>query len=180
MFGRDACGSDKKIHIIFRYNGNNLLWKKKPTSPSDRLTHIFTLILKSDNTYSFLLDGEVKESGKLEEDWDFLPAKEIADPEDVKPEDWVNEAKIADPEDVKPEGWDDAPKFITDPEAKKPEDWNEEEDGEYEAPTIPNPEYKGEWAAKMIPNPALILSNYFFLFEVTLQNVQLLINTLIY
>jgi calreticulin len=29
------------------------------------------------------------------------------------------------------------------------EDWDDEDDGEWEAPTIPNPEYKGEWKAKM-------------------------------
>lgn len=29
------------------------------------------------------------------------------------------------------------------------EDWDDEDDGEWEAPTIPNPEYKGEWKPKM-------------------------------
>ncbi|CAN6724537.1 unnamed protein product [Malus baccata var. baccata] len=45
------------------------------------------------------------------------------------------------------------PKKIKDPEAKKPEDWDDEEDGEWTAPTIPNPEYKGEWKPKKIKNP---------------------------
>ncbi|XP_012833814.1 PREDICTED: calreticulin-like isoform X2 [Erythranthe guttata] len=45
------------------------------------------------------------------------------------------------------------PKQIKDPEAKKPEDWDDEEDGEWTAPTIPNPEYKGPWKAKKIKNP---------------------------
>ncbi|XP_024189820.1 calreticulin isoform X2 [Rosa chinensis] len=45
------------------------------------------------------------------------------------------------------------PKKIKDPEAKKPEDWDDEEDGEWTAPTIPNPEYKGEWSPKKIKNP---------------------------
>lgn len=31
----------------------------------------------------------------------------------------------------------------------QPEDWDEEEDGEWTAPTIPNPEYKGPWKAKV-------------------------------
>merc|ERR1719162_2509820 len=34
-----------------------------------------------------------------------------------------------------------------------PEDWDEEDDGEWEAPTIPNPEYKGTWRPKKIDNP---------------------------
>ncbi|KAL9234954.1 hypothetical protein vseg_009764 [Gypsophila vaccaria] len=52
------------------------------------------------------------------------------------------------------EHWDLLPpKKIKDPEAKKPEDWDDEEDGEWTAPTIPNPEYKGPWKAKKIKNP---------------------------
>lgn len=31
----------------------------------------------------------------------------------------------------------------------QPEDWDDEEDGEWTAPTIPNPEYKGPWKAKV-------------------------------
>ena len=31
----------------------------------------------------------------------------------------------------------------------QPEDWDDEEDGEWTAPTIPNPEYKGEWKPKV-------------------------------
>jgi hypothetical protein len=31
----------------------------------------------------------------------------------------------------------------------QPEDWDDEEDGEWKAPTIPNPEYKGPWKAKV-------------------------------
>lgn len=43
------------------------------------------------------------QSGDLESDWDFLPPKQIKDPEAKKPEDWVDEAKIDDPEDKMPE-----------------------------------------------------------------------------
>eukprot|EP00999_Lentomonas_sp_LEN2_P002656 NODE_532_length_1389_cov_135.275753_g497_i0.p1 GENE.NODE_532_length_1389_cov_135.275753_g497_i0~~NODE_532_length_1389_cov_135.275753_g497_i0.p1 ORF type:complete len:383 (-),score=153.48 NODE_532_length_1389_cov_135.275753_g497_i0:171-1319(-) len=154
MFGPDICGATKKIHLIFHYNGKNLLWKKEPRCESDELTHFYTVIVNSDNTYEVLVDNEKKESGSLEEDWDFLEPKEIDDPEDKKPEDWVDEAEIVDPEDKKPEDWDDEPEQIKDPDASKPEDWDEEEDGEWEAPMIPNPKFKGEWKPKMIPNPA--------------------------
>lgn len=34
----------------------------------------------------------------------------------------------------------------------QPEDWDDEEDGEWTAPTIPNPEYKGPWKAKVCGN----------------------------
>lgn len=104
--------------------------------------------------YKLYIDQELKESGSLEEDWSFLPSKEIDDPEDRKPADWVDEAEIADPEDKKPEDWDSEPEQIPDPDAKKPEDWDDAEDGEWETPMIPNPKYKGEWRAKRIPNPA--------------------------
>merc|ERR1711862_778953 len=58
------------------------------------------------------------------------------DPDDKKPDDWVEEKRILDPE------------------AKKPDDWDDEEDGEWEAPMKDNPAYKGEWTVKRISNPA--------------------------
>jgi hypothetical protein len=45
--------------------------------------------------YEILIDGEEKKSGSLFEDFEpsFNPAKEIDDPEDKKPEDWVDTQK---------------------------------------------------------------------------------------
>jgi len=154
MFGPDICGYTKKIHFIINYDGKNVLWKKEPRAESDEKTHFYTLVLNSDNTYEVLVDNEKKESGKLEDDWELLKAKVIDDPSDKKPSDWVDEAEIVDPEDKKPEDWDHEPATIQDPEATKPDDWDEEEDGTWEAPTIPNPKHKGEWKAKRIANPA--------------------------
>ncbi|KAH8617598.1 putative Calreticulin family [Trypanosoma vivax] len=154
MFGPDRCGYNNKVHVILHYNGTNHEWKKSPRYPEDKLTHVYTLHIASNNTYAFYLDGELKESGALEDDWDILPSKEISDPEDKKPSDWVDDVTIADPEDKKPDDWDKEPESIVDPDAKKPEDWSEEEDGKWEAPTIPNPAYKGPWKPRMIPNPA--------------------------
>jgi len=65
----------------------------------------------------------------------------------------VDAKKVPDPEDVKPEGYDDIPAKIPDPDATKPEDWEDEDDGEWEPPSIDNPEYKGPFKAKMIDNP---------------------------
>jgi len=157
MFGPDICGySTKKVHVIFHYpkKDENLQLKKEITAETDQLTHVYTLIVRPDNTYEVRIDGEKKQSGSLVDDFDFLPPKTIKDPEQSKPSDWVDEALIDDPKDQKPAGYDDIPKQIADPEAEKPDDWDDEADGEWDAPQIPNPEYKGDWKPKRIPNPA--------------------------
>jgi calreticulin len=154
MFGPDICGATKRTHVILTYKGKNYLIKKEVRCESDQFTHLYTLTINPDNTYEVLIDGESVAKGSIAEDWDILPPKEIKDPAQSKPVDWVDAKKIADPEDVKPAGWDDIPKEIPDPSATKPEDWDEELDGEWERPTIDNPEYKGEWQPKLIDNPA--------------------------
>merc|ERR1712038_2015454 len=154
MFGPDICGySTKKVHVIFNYKGKNHLIKEDIKCKDDEFTHVYTLLVKSDNTYEVYIDGTSAKAGSLEEHWDMLPAKKIKDPEASKPEDWVNEKEIDDPEDSKPDGWDDEPEYIADPDAEKPEDWDDEMDGEWEAPMINNPEFKGEWKPKQIDNP---------------------------
>merc|ERR1719248_199179 len=157
MFGPDLCGYDvSHIHAIFNHKGENLLKTEKISleySDKNEYTHLYTLHVKPDGTYEVFFDLESKASGKLVDDWDF-PKPMIDDPEDKKPEDWVDETEIDDPEDKKPEGWDDIPAQIPDPDATKPEDWDDEDDGEWEPPLIDNPDFKGEWVAKKIPNPA--------------------------
>nr|AFJ24760.1 calreticulin-1 [Schmidtea mediterranea] len=153
MFGPDICGiGTKKVHVIFNYNGKNHLIKKDIPCKDDEFSHLYTLILKSDNTYEVLIDLEKVESGNFEDDWDFLQPKKINDPNAQKPADWVDEPKMPDENDKKPEDWD-KPKTIPDPKAKKPEDWDDEMDGEWEAPKIDNPEYRGDWKPKEIDNP---------------------------
>merc|ERR1711988_600709 len=155
MFGPDICGSStKKTHVIFNYKEKNLDKKKEVRAESDTLSHLYTLIVKPDNTYEVQIDMNKVDSGSLTDGWDFLEPKQIRDPEEKKPADWVDEAEIDDPEDKKPEGYDDIPAKIADPKAKKPDDWDDESDGAWEAPQIDNPEYKGEWKAKRIKNPA--------------------------
>jgi hypothetical protein len=55
-------------------------------------------MLSPDNTYEVLVNDESVKSGSLLEDFDppVNPAKDIFDPEDLKPADWVDEAKIVD------------------------------------------------------------------------------------
>ncbi|XP_064386602.1 calreticulin-like [Halichondria panicea] len=153
MFGPDICGpGTKKVHVIFNYKGKNLLIKNDIRCKDDEFTHLYTLIVRSDNSYMVKIDNKKEKEGTLEEDWDFLPTKTIPDPEAKKPEDWDDRAKIDDPEDSKPEDWVET-EYVSDPDAEKPEDWDDDMDGEWEPPMIPNPEYKGEWSPKLIDNP---------------------------
>merc|ERR1711920_345713 len=138
MFGPDKCGYTKRTHLIFSYKGKNVL-KKSDLSykqEGEGTSHLYRLIVKPDNTVRVEIDEEKIYEGSLKEDWEMLKPKEISDPADKKPADWVEEKRIVDSE------------------AKKPDDWDDEEDGEWEAPMIDNPEYKGEWHVKRISNPA--------------------------
>jgi len=167
MFGPDLTCPGTKVHFIFRHrNPKTGEFEEKhltePPRPSiAKLTNLYTLIVNPDNTFEILINGESSKNGSLLEDFDppVNPSKEIDDPEDKKPEDWVEQAKIPDPdaqkpadwdedapyeivdEDaVKPDGWlDDESLTIPDPDATKPEEWDDEEDGEWIAPTVANP-----------------------------------------
>ncbi|XP_010942328.1 calnexin homolog [Elaeis guineensis] len=189
MFGPDKCGSTNKVHFIFKHKNpksgqfveHHL--KFPPSVPSDKLSHVYTAILKPDNELRILIDGEEKKKANWLAADDFEPAlvppQTIPDPDDKKPEDWDERPKIPDPDAVKPDDWDedappeiededavkpegwldDEPEEIDDPEAAKPEDWDDEEDGEWEAPKIDNPKCEaapgcGEWKRPMKKNPA--------------------------
>jgi calreticulin len=156
MFGPDICGGTRRTHAIVNHKGKNHLIKDTVTVKSDEKSHLYTFVINADQTYDILIDNVSVKSGKLEEDWDFLPPKEINDPSVSKPADWVDARMIDDPEDVKPEGYDDIPQNVVDPDAEQPEDWDTELDGEWEAPVISNPEYKGPWRVKRIENPDYI------------------------
>jgi len=153
MFGPDQCGHTKRIHAILSHAGKNHLVQPDIDLSLDQFTHVYTMILKADNTVEVLVDGESKFSGAIDDKWDILPPKKINDPAQSKPADWEDNPQIDDPEDKKPEGWDAIPETVVDPDAKKPDDWDSELDGEWEAPTIPNPDFKGPWRAKRIENP---------------------------
>merc|ERR1712159_785960 len=101
----------------------------------DTLSHLYTLIVKPDNTYEVQIDMEKVADGSLEEGWPFLEPKEIRDPDEEKPEDWDDES----------DGTWEAPQ-IDNPDYK----------GEWKAKRIKNPDYKGVWAPKKIANPAYV------------------------
>lgn len=190
MFGPDKCGNDHKLHFIFRHTNprNGSIEEKHCRQPkehfdeifSDHLPHLFTLILKPDNSFEVLVDKKVVNSGSLLEDFTppVNPPAEIDDPEDKKPEDWDEREKIPDPDATKPDDWDedapaqivdeaavmpegwlvDEPSHIPSPDAEKPEDWDSEMDGEWEPPLIDNPKCKeapgcGPWEPPLINNP---------------------------
>jgi calreticulin len=156
MFGPDICGYDvSRIHAIFNFKGENLLRTedlKLNYDDKNKLTHLYTLVVKPDNTYEIFLDKKSKASGKLHDDWKF-PPKTTDDPSDSKPSDWIDEKMMDDPAESQPADWATESR-IKDPEATKPDGWDDEEDGEWEAPMIDNPDYKGAWKAKRIDNPA--------------------------
>ncbi|OQE24463.1 hypothetical protein PENSTE_c007G01393 [Penicillium steckii] len=186
MFGPDKCGATNKVHFIFRhknpktgeYEEKHL--KTPPVARTNKVTSLYTLIVKPDQTFEVLVNGESVKEGSLLEDFNppVNPEKEIDDPKDKKPADWVDEVQIPDPEATKPEDWDeeapyeivdeeaeqpedwleDEPTSIPDPEAEKPEDWDDEEDGDWVAPTVPNPKCAdvsgcGEWTRPLKKNP---------------------------
>ncbi|KAJ7492233.1 Calreticulin family-domain-containing protein [Mycena latifolia] len=186
MFGPDLTCPGTKVHFIFRYKSpktgeveeKHLNLPPKPTI--EKLTNLYTLIIQPDNTYDVLFNGVSEKSGSLLEDFQppVNPPKEIDDPDDKKPSDWVDEKRITDPEAskpddwdedapyeivdteaTKPEGWlDDEPATIPDPDAEKPEEWDDEEDGDWIAPTVPNPKCTeapgcGEWKPPFKANP---------------------------
>ena len=136
-------------------------------------------VINPDNTFEYFVNLESKHKGNLLDDMTppVNPPKQIDDPTDSKPDDWVDEAMIDDPEASKPDDWDedapaqiedpdasmpegwdeDAPETIDDPDAEMPDDWDEEEDGEWEAPKIRNPVCDnpgcGKWEPPVISNP---------------------------
>lgn len=191
MFGPDKCGNDHKLHFIFRHKNprNGTIEEKHCQKPkerleeifSDKLPHLYTLVLNPDNTFEISVDKKVINSGSLLEDFvpPVNPTREIDDPNDKKPEDWDEREKIPDPDAKKPDDWDEdapaqvidetaimpdgwlenEPTHIPDPNAVKPEDWDSDMDGEWEPPLIENPVCEtapgcGAWEPPLINNPA--------------------------
>ncbi|XP_075150733.1 calnexin 99A isoform X2 [Haematobia irritans] len=189
MFGPDKCGNDIKLHFIFRHVNpiNGSITEKHCRKPKDRLEepfkdklpHLYTLIVRPDNTFEIRVDHNIVNEGSLLSEFTppVNPPREIDDPNDTKPEDWDEREKIPDPTAQKPEDWDDdappqipdpsavmpddwledEPEMIPDPSALKPDDWDVDMDGEWEAPLVDNPVCEkvsgcGKWKAPLIAN----------------------------
>ncbi|KAG6817579.1 hypothetical protein H0H87_006956 [Tephrocybe sp. NHM501043] len=186
MFGPDLTCPGTKVHFIFRYKSpktgevEEKHLKLPPRPTIEKLTNLYTLIVNPDNTYEVLFNGDSDKKGNLLEDFEpaVNPPKEIDDPEDKKPADWVDQQKIPDPDAKKPDDWDedapyeildvdavkpddwleDEPNYIPDPDASKPEEWDDEEDGDWIPPTVANPKCAstpgcGPWTKPHKANP---------------------------
>lgn len=98
-----------QIHFIFRHKNpvsgefEEKHLKVPPKPNFGKATNLYTLHLFPNNTYDVLFNGESYNLGNLLEDFTppVNPEKEIDDPEDKKPEDWVDTKRIPDPEAVK-------------------------------------------------------------------------------
>ena len=131
MFGPDRCGEVGRVHFIYQYRNQmsgaiqeTHVWPvvAAPWLEDSPLTHLYRMELDT-STSEFLVavDGVVLRNGTLLRDFEPVPRppKQIPDPTDSKPLDWVDDAEIDDPQDVKPDGWD-VPAEIPDPETTKP------------------------------------------------------------
>ncbi|XP_016911010.1 calnexin isoform X3 [Apis cerana] len=190
MFGPDKCGNDHKLHFIFRHKNplNGSIEEKHCKKPRERLedffkdkqSHLYTLIIRPDNSFEIKIDNKIVNSGSLLDDFTppVNPPLEIEDPTDIQPEDWDDKekipdlsaikpddwdedapAQIVDEDDIMPEGWlENEPPMIPNPDSIKPDDWDVEMDGEWEPPEIPNPKCAdapgcGIYKQKMKKNP---------------------------
>jgi len=138
MFGPDKCGYNKRTHLIFNYKGKNVL-KKSDLSykqDGDGTSHLYTLVVKPDNTVRVEVDQEKLYEGSIKEDWEVLKPQTINDWDDEEDGEW--EAPMKDNPDYK---------------------------GDWKAKRISNPEYKGVWEAKKIDNPEYVDDNEVYKFD---------------
>merc|ERR1712226_583134 len=167
MFGPDKCGSDSKLHFIFRHvNPKNQTitekhCKKLETKErgileecfKDKRPHLYRLVIKPDNSFEIYIDYNLVNYGTLVDHFDppVNPPAEIDDPNDFKPDDW----------DEDMDGEWEAP-LVPNPMCqsapgcgswKKPFIDNPLYKGKWFPPMINNPNYKGKWKPRKIPNP---------------------------
>jgi calnexin len=168
MFGPDRCGAVDRVHFVFRhrdartgrYAERHL--RDPPPPRADALTHLYTLIVRADNSVEILIDGESVRQASLLADFEppVNPPRFVDDPGDAKPAGWVDAEQIDDPDARRPPDWDDGepefvvdparrnppegwlpdePRFVTDPDARRPDEWEDDVLGDWEPPIIANP-----------------------------------------
>ena len=97
------------MHFIFKHkNPKTGEYEEKhlsapPTARFVKTTELYTLIVHPNQTYAIQQNGEQVKEGSLLEDFtpSVNPPKEIDDPKDKKPEDWVDVKRIPDPDATK-------------------------------------------------------------------------------
>ncbi|OHT12281.1 Calnexin 1 [Tritrichomonas foetus] len=169
-FGPERCGPFNQTRLNFftkDENGKQIEHKLKHPYfiPVDEISHLYTLIIRPNNTFEYLIDNRSMRNGTFTDDFD-IPLVEgptMDDPNDVKPSDWDDRPIIPDPYEVKPADWDDnAPNTIPDPKKlNPPEGWllNEPQhilDTESKKPREWNEQLMGEWKPQLVPNPKCI------------------------
>lgn len=141
QFGPDICGF-KKIHVIFNYEERKLAMKRELSCKDDRLTHLYTLVIKPDNSYLIKIDNKIERTGMLLEDWDFVPRRIIND-KVTKP---LGNPKSTDLKDAKSQDWNQTdPEFYFNGEEQKNVD--------LKRPMIKNPVNEEEWKSKSTNSP---------------------------
>ena len=155
MFGPDICGSStKRVHAIFTdKTGKNLLTKKTIPCETDELTHVYTLIVHPNNTYAVLVDNEVRESGDLEDHWDFLPPRGFATRTPPSPRTGTTARVSRTRRTSSPRAGTTFRRPSRTPRRRSRRTGTTRTTA-VEAPTVPNPEFKGAWRQKTIENPA--------------------------
>jgi calnexin len=187
MFGPDKCGETDKVHFIFQHKNpltGSYQQKHFIDSPRSNLNAtggLYRLIVNATNKFQISINGKPVAFGNLLSDFipPVNPPREIDDPDDIKPSDWIDEEYVIVPNSKKPSGWDDKiPEFIPDPEkvdppvgwlfeeemlipdstARKPEEWDAELMGEWAPPKIENPICReapgcGPYEPPLIQNP---------------------------
>jgi len=143
MFGPDKCGSESKLHFIFRHvNPKNATIEEKHCKKletkdrgvleecfKDKRPHLYRLVINPDNSFVMSIDYKIVNFGTLIEH--FEPP--------VNPP-----AEIDDPLCQSAPGCG---------EWKRPQIDNPLYKGKWFPPLINNPNYKGKWKPKKVPNP---------------------------
>jgi calnexin len=74
VFGPDKCGTTNKVHFIFRHqNPKTKEFEEKhavspPQAETSKLSHVYTLVVRPDNSFEILVDGKSAKKGSLLED----------------------------------------------------------------------------------------------------------------
>merc|ERR1712029_451755 len=123
MFGPDKCGSESKLHFIFRHvNPKNATIEEKHCKKletkdrgvleecfKDKRPHLYRLVINPDNSFVMSIDYKIVNFGTLVEHFEppVNPPAEIDDPNAFKPEDWDESQprQILDELAEMPDGW---------------------------------------------------------------------------
>ena len=162
-FGPEHCNNFNRTRLNIYINGVEHSIINPSIIPVDELSHLYTLVIRPNNTFSTYIDGRPMREGVL--DLDFSPplyeGPTIEDPSVSKPSDWDDRILIPNPKLKKPSSWDenapqnipdpkklnppagwllDEPKFLMQTEKDKPKNWDEKTMGKWEPQEIvPNP-----------------------------------------